>query len=177
MPDGLAGSCDEIDVIVLHAGIRDEAIGSLREQLAEDEVEMADLLDRPRRGMVAGDRIGQLAVALALEQQLDARLDFLREAETAEAQLFDSGAVAGIAFDANEHGIDGIDRGARHQTDDDAFLFPRDLDEALDAIHVSSTSRRFPWCASSSARASSAVIFLRAMTVASFTFPSASRMA
>ena len=50
MPDGLAGGGDEIDVVVRHAGVGDQAIRRLREQLAEDEVEMADLLDRPRRG-------------------------------------------------------------------------------------------------------------------------------
>src|SRR3954453_1329318 len=121
MPDRLAGSGDEIDIIVLHAGIGDEAVRRVREQLAEDEVEMADLLDRPRRGMLAGFGIGELAVALLLEQQLDARLDLRREAEAAETELFDAGAVARVTVDAHEHRVDGIDRGAGHEADDDAF--------------------------------------------------------
>jgi len=49
MPDGLTGCGDEIDVVVLHAGFGDETIRGLREKLAEDEVEMADFLDGPRR--------------------------------------------------------------------------------------------------------------------------------
>src|SRR3954453_20076443 len=177
MPDALAGSGGEIGVVVLHAGSGEKAIRGGREQLAEEEVEVADLLNRPRRGMLAGFGIRELAIALLLEEQLDARLDFGREAETGEAQLFDAGAVARVAVDAHKHRVDGIDRGAGHEADDDAFLFPPNLDQTLDAIHVSSTSRSFPLCASSNARASAALIFFDAMTAASFTFPSASRMA
>src|SRR5437879_1932913 len=105
---------------------------------------MADLLDGPGCRMFAGLRIGQLAIALALEQQLDSGLDLARKTEAVETELFDAGAIACIPFDTHQHLVDGIDRGAGHESDDHTFLLARDLDETLDPIHVSSTSRRLP---------------------------------
>src|SRR5207302_1203820 len=125
----------------------------------EDEVEVTDLFD---------------ARFFFVEQSVDARADLFGEWIAAEADLFDSRAGR-VAGDAHDHRVDGVDRGSRHQPDDDALFFLRDFDEPLQAVHVSSTSRMLR--SSSSRLASAAPIFFLAMIVASRTLPSASRNA
>src|SRR5205807_743284 len=161
-PNGLPGSGDEVDLIVRHARFLDQAVRRGGEQLAEDEVEMADLLD----------------VRFAfVEERVDAAADVARERKRREADDGDLRALARAAGDAHQHGVDGVGGGAGHQADDDARLLAGDGAEALDAVHASKTSRRLPRCASSSPRASEAESFFFAMTVASLTLPSASRSA
>src|SRR5436305_1762281 len=162
IPDRLSGRCDEVDLIVGQARFLDQAIRGGGEQLADHEVQMADLLDT---GL------------LLVEERIDAPANVARKGERSEANDLDLRAGARSAGDAHEHGVDGVGRSAGHEADDDACLLAGDGAEALDAVHSSSTSRRSPRRASSSARASPAESFLRAMTAARRTLPPASRIA
>src|SRR5258706_319075 len=142
MPNRLSRGGDEIDIIILQSRLGDELVRRVRKELAENEIEMTDFLDRPESGVLASLGIGQLPIALALEQQFDPRLNLVRKLEAGEAELLDARAIARVPFDAHEHGVDCVDRSAGHETDHDSLFLPRDLDESLDAVHVSSALRR-----------------------------------
>ena len=177
MPDRLPGGGDEIDVVVRHAGIGDQAIRRAGEQLAEDEVEMADLLDGPERGC------SPVSGSVSLRSRSRSNRSLMRcwissgnwkLAKRSFSMRAPSRALPSMRTStASMASTDVPD--IRPMTTRDFFF--GDVDETLDAVHDSRTSRRLPPCAARIAFALVERKSFSAITDASLTLPSASRIA
>src|SRR5712692_9165763 len=161
MPDRLPGGSDQVDVLHPTAMILEKTLHGSSEDFAEEKVEVADGIDARLAGIEkaedSGSQFGWKRIAV--------------EGEQIHLRLFT------VAGDLHQRGVNAIDRGSGHETHDQSRLLDRNVQQAPDAVHAPSTSRRLPRWASRSLRASSAETSFLAMTVASRTLPAASRRA
>jgi hypothetical protein len=161
VPDGLTGSADEVHLPVAHSQFSEEVVDGRREQLAQQKIEVADLIDASAR------RVEQVEDPLAHSRW---------ERIGAECLEPDFGCGA-VTLNLRQGRVDTVYGRPGHDPDDAARRLARDQRHPFEAIQRSRASRSRPPARCSSARASSAPIFLFAMTTATLVSSPESRKA